>query len=245
VPFTLAHPAAALLLRRTPLPVAAVVCGTMSPDVPVFLDAYGRPYNFTHSLPGILTVDLAFGLLAVGLWFGFLRDPLVDVLPTAIRERLATRARYGAAQWRLAVPAVLAGSTTHVCWDLFTHHDRWGVRQLAWLQQEHGGLVGYKWAQYTSSIVGLTVCVFWICSVVASMPRREHPVRVPALGARALAVVGTITVVGGLVAGINAPDPGLPMFFSQLAVVGTIVGTFASLLLAASWNLLARATHKG
>lgn len=245
MPFTLAHPAAALLLRRTPLPVAAVVCGTMSPDVPVFLDAYGRAYNFTHSLLGVLTVDLAFGLLAVALWLGFLRDPLVDVLPTAIRERLAPRAWYGAAQWRLAVPAVLAGSATHVCWDLFTHHDRWGVRQLAWLQEEHGWLVGYKWAQYTSSIVGLTVCVFWICSVVRRMPRRAHPVRVPALGVRALTVVGAITVVGGLAAGINSPKSGLPMFVSQMAVVGTIVATFASLVLAATWNVLERATRRG
>lgn len=245
VPFTLAHPAAVLLLRRTRLPVAAMVAGAMSPDLPVFFDAYGWPYNLTHSLLGIVTVDLLVGLLAVAIWFSFLRDPLVDVLPASLRERLAPRARYQPGQWRLAVPAVVAGSVTHVTWDLFTHHDRWGVRHLAWLHEQHGRLVGYHWAQYSSSIIGLTVCGWWLCTALGARERRPHPVLVPALGVRALGVVAAITVAAGVVAGATAPEPGLRMMVSQTAVVGTIIGTFAVLVLAAIWNLLDRADRRG
>ena len=234
MPFTLAHPAAVLLLRRTPLPVAAMVAGAMSPDVPVFLNAYGRPYHFTHSAPGIVTVDLALGLIAVALWFSFLRDPIVDVLPAAVRERLDARARYDSGHWLRAAPAVVAGSITHVVWDLFTHHDRWGVRHIAWLHEQHGSLQGFKWAQYTSSVVGLTVCTLWAVSTVRSRPARPHPVLVPVIGVRALAVVGVVTFAAGTAAGITAPDPGLAMFFSQAAVVGTIIGAFLLLVLAAA-----------
>jgi hypothetical protein len=240
VPFTLAHPAAVLLLRRTPLPVAAMVAGSMAPDVPVFFNAYGRPYDLTHSALGVVTVDLLVGMLAVVFWFGFLRDPIVDVLPAAARERLLAHARYGRDQWRLVVPAVVAGSTTHVVWDLFTHDGRWGVRNLDWLHEEHGRLSGYQWAQYVSSVIGLTVCAAWAIKVLRSRARERRPVVVPALGVRALVILGAITLASGATAGLNAPEPGLRMLVSQTAVVGTIVGAFSILVLAATWNLLAR-----
>jgi hypothetical protein len=55
-----------------------------------------------------------------------------------------------------------------------------------------------------------------------------------------LLVLGVITLVSGATAGLNAPEPGLRMLISQTAVVGTIVGAFSILVLAATWNLLAR-----
>ncbi|MFL6109534.1 MAG: DUF4184 family protein [Marmoricola sp.] len=244
MPFTLAHPAAALLLRRTPLPVAAMVAGAMSPDVPVFLDAYGRPYHFTHSALGIVTVDLAVGLLGVAFWFSVLRDPIVDVAPAAVRERLAPRARYDRTQWRLAVLAVVAGSVTHVVWDLFTHHDRWGVRHISWLGQRHGQMVGYHWTQYGSSVVGLTICAIWATYAVRSRPRQPRPARVPQLGVRAFVAVLVVTVGSGLVAGVNAPDPGPRMFVSQTAVVATMIGSFLLLVVAIAWNVLTTATRR-
>lgn len=240
MPFTLAHPAAVLLLRRTPLPVAAMVAGAMSPDVPVFFNAYGRPYDLTHSALGVLTVDLAVGVLAVAFWFGFLRDPVVDVAPAPVRERLAPHVRYRPAQWRLVMPAVIAGSTTHVVWDLFTHHDRWGVRHVGWLQQEHGRLVGYHWAQYVCSVLGLAVCAAWSVAALRHRGRTPRPLLVPALGVRALNVALALTAGSGIAAGLTAPEPGLRMFVSQAAVVGTIVGAFAVLVLAGWWNLLRR-----
>lgn len=245
MPFTLAHPAAVLLLRRTTFPVAAMVSGTMSPDLPVFFNAYGWPYNFTHSALGVVTIDLVVGMLAVAIWSTFLRDPLVDVLPTSLRERLDPRARYHRQQWRLAVPAVVAGSTTHVVWDLFTHHDRWGVRHLGWLHEQHGRLIGFQWAQYLSSVLGLAICVLWARQHLGAQTRTPHPVLVPALGVRALFAIGVVTLGSGLAAGSFAPGPGIRMFLSQSAVVGTIIGAFLCLVLAATWNVLQATTRKG
>lgn len=240
MPFTLAHPAAVLLLRRTPLPVAAMVAGSMSPDVPVFFKAYGRPYHLTHSAAGVLSVDLVLGLLGVWFWFAFLRAPVVDLLPGIVRERVTPRARYGRSQWTLAVPAVVLGSTTHVVWDLFTHHDRWGVRHLAWLHHQHGAHPGFKWAQFGSSVVGLTVVACWVLWVLRRLPRRQRPVAVPELGTRVLAGVLVLTIGSGAAVATATAEPGLGHWLAQAAVVGTILLGFALLALAAVWQLLAR-----
>ena len=240
MPFTLAHPAAVLLLRRTRLPVAAMVAGAMSPDVPVFLNAYGWPYHLTHSAVGVVTVDLALGLLGLALWFSVLRDPAVDLAPATVRERLAPHARYDRSQWRWAVPAVVAGSATHVVWDLFTHHDRWGVRHLTWLNEQHGSLHGYKWAQYGSSVLGISVCLAWAITALRGRTTVPRPALVPALGPRALGVLGTLVLASAIAAGATAPHPGIAMVVSQAAVVGTMIAATGLLVLAAAWNLLSR-----
>ena len=65
MPFTIAHAAAALPLRKTRLVLSALVIGTMVPDLQYFLrmapdDRYG------HSLRGALLLSLPLGLLT--LW---------------------------------------------------------------------------------------------------------------------------------------------------------------------------------
>lgn len=240
MPFTLAHPAAVLLLRRTPLPVAAMVAGSMSPDVPVYFKAYGRPYHLTHSALGVLTVDLALGLLGIAFWFAYLRDPVVDLMPALVRERITARARYDRTQWMLAVPAVVLGSTSHVLWDLFTHHDRWGVRHLAWLHEQHGAHLGYKWAQFGSSVLGLAVVTGWTVVVLRGLVRRQRPVTVSVLGTRALIGALALTLGAAAAAATATAEPGTGHWLAQAAVVGTIVLGFSLLALAAAWQLLVR-----
>jgi len=224
VPFTLAHPAAALLFRRTPLPLTAVVAGAMAPDVPVFLNAYGGPYDLTHSITGILTVDLVVAVTAVVLWLGVLRDPVVDLLPTFVRERLDPDAHYTRQQWLLVVPAAVVGSLTHVGWDRFTHRD--------------GGVV--EWAQYGSSVVGLSICALWALLALRGRARRPHPRTDPWLDTRALLVLGGVTLASALTGGVNAPEPGWRMFLSQTAIIGTIIGGAGIVLIAVLWQLRRR-----
>lgn len=240
MPFTFAHPAAALVFRRTPLPLTAVIAGTMAPDVPVFLKAYGRPYNFTHSITGVLTVDLLVAVTAVGIWFAVLRDPIVDLLPTPVRERLDPGAHYSRNQWLLVAPAAVLGSLTHVGWDLFTHHDRWGVDRIAWLHERHGALVGFQWAQYGSSVAGLSICAIWILLALRGRARRPHPRVDPALGTRALIAGAVATLASGLAAGLSSPQPGVVVDLAQTAVVGTIIGVACVLLVAVVWQLRRR-----
>ncbi|MCW2784271.1 MAG: hypothetical protein JWP74_788 [Marmoricola sp.] len=234
MPFTLAHPAAALLLRGTTLPVAAVVAGTMAPDVPMFLThRYG--YHFTHSAAGIVSADPVLALAGLLVWFLVLRDPLVDVAPGFVRERIEPRARYTSRQWALAVPAVVLGAITHVVWDAFTHHGRWGVRHVAWLQHLHGSWTGAQWAQYGSSVFGMTVCAVWAALALRRLPRQPRAARVPWLGTRGAPVVVVLTVAAGIAAGLTSPEPGLVAAISQTAVVGTMILALGVLALACAW----------
>jgi uncharacterized protein DUF4184 len=60
MPFTVSHPAAVLPVLRW-LPPSAVVVGSLVPDIPLCV----RPpvgYHTTHSLAGVVTVDLPLGL---------------------------------------------------------------------------------------------------------------------------------------------------------------------------------------
>lgn len=240
MPFTLAHPAAALLFSRTPLPLTAVVAGAMAPDVPVFLKAYGTPYDLTHSVTGVLTVDLLVAVTGVAFWFAVLRDPVVDLMPDVVRERLVAHARYSRGEWLLVAPAAVVGSLTHLTWDLFTHRDRWGVDQISWLGDRHGNLLGFQWAQWGSSVLGLGICVLWAISALRSRQRMPRPRTVASLGPRALGLVSGVALLCGLAAGVTAPEPGKRMFLSQTAVVGTLVGAFGLLVLATTWQISRR-----
>ncbi|HEX4189812.1 MAG TPA: DUF4184 family protein [Marmoricola sp.] len=235
MPFTLAHPAAVLLVRGTPLPVSAMVAGSMAPDAPMFVKDRGG-YDFTHSLAGVFTVDLALSVLGVAVWFALIRDPLLDLMPAVVRERLPATARYTRSQWLLAVPAVVVGSLTHVAWDSFTHNGRWGARHVTWLHQLHHGHSGAEWAQYGCSVLGLLVVAAWAVITVARLPRVPRPATVSWLGVRALTVVLVLTVASGTAAALTARSPGLGAALGQAAVVGTIIGVFGILVAAGLWQ---------
>src|SRR5436190_2277820 len=157
---TLAHPAAVLPLRRVGLPMSGLVAGSVVPDVPVFLE-WHRGYDLTHSLLGILVIDVALAYCVLLVWFPFVRDPLADMAPEQVRSRLAERARLTRRQWLLVAPAASVGAATHFLWDSFTHPGRWGPNHIEWLRAEHVGLEGLRWSQYVSGVIGLAI-VIWV-----------------------------------------------------------------------------------
>jgi hypothetical protein len=237
VPFTLSHPAAALLLRRSGLPVAAVVAGTMAPDLPMFLPGRNG-YGFTHSWTGTVTVDLVVALAGFAAWVLLLRDACVDLAPAAVRDRLPETSRLNARQWVLAPVGAVIGSWTHVVWDAWTHPGRWGVRQVTWLHTPHDGVLGAQWAQMVSTALGLLVVVAWVAVTLRRLPRRPRPPRVPVLaGAGAGWAVGSAAAVGGTAAVLRASH-GLHALAFAGAVVGTVVLALAVVSLAGAWHLL-------
>lgn len=237
MPFTLSHPAAVLLFRGTRLPVAAMVAGSMAPDAPMFVRVSGG-YGVTHSLLGVVTVDVVLSALAVAVWFGLVRDALVDVAPAAVRERLEPHARYTARQWALAPPAAILGAVSHVVWDAFTHQHRWGVAHLAWLREQHGGRAGYQWAQYVTGGLGLVVAAVWAVTSLRGLARSTRSAQVPELGAKALATVLLATTLIGTAAGLTGVPDGLHSVAMRAAVLGTLALGVGLLALAATWWLL-------
>ncbi|MFD7879003.1 DUF4184 family protein [Streptomyces sp. NPDC059766] len=193
MPFTLSHAAAVLPGLRTdgsgrgPLVPAVLVAGSFAPDMTYYAAGvvpgameFG---DVTHSFPGVFTVDVPVAWALVGLW-ALVREPLVALLPRARQGRWAAllhcgapRARAGAAtaaRWYLS--AVL-GALTHVVWDAFTHHDRWGTRLVPVLGREAAGRPVYWYAQYGSSAVAAVVIAAFVLFALCRTPTRPVAAR--------------------------------------------------------------------
>lgn len=198
MPFTLSHAAAVLpAVRRTgrargPLVASALVLGSFAPDTFYFADAvvegvmaYG---TFTHSLPGVLTVDALLTAALVACWL-LLREPLIALLPRAWRGRVHAFVR--GEHWRgrqllsLALwfyLSAVVGSLTHVVWDSFTHLDRWGTNALPALGEPLAfGLPLYSYLQYGTSAVSACVLVWFVATALRRLPPSPVPASVPVL----------------------------------------------------------------
>lgn len=215
MPFTASHPAAVLPLMGGGLVPSALVIGSMAPDLPYFVPIPVAQAS-THSVVGIVTVDLAIAAVCFAIWQLLVAPAAVALAPRGLRARLAPHLPVPASTHLGSVRALVlvgmslvAGAATHVAWDAFTHEGRWGVRQIDALAATYGPLAGYRWAQYLSGALGLAVLVI----AVALWWRRSSPggraaasqrlteQRVPAVAGRGawivwVAIIGLATATG-------------------------------------------------
>ncbi|MGW8886107.1 DUF4184 family protein [Streptomyces sp. NPDC055749] len=212
MPFTLSHAAAVLPgIRRTgtargPLVASALVAGSFAPDMTYFADtAIPGAMEFgqvTHAVWGVFTVDVLIAALLVALWL-FLREPLVALLPARWQGRVHTFLR---GQRREPGPlrplevlrfwlSAAIGAATHVGWDAFTHHDRWGTELVPALNTSVGGFPSYQFLQYGSSAVALTVLVWFTVSGLRRTEAVPAPPSVPVLGRRERWYAGALLAV--------------------------------------------------
>ncbi|MEV0392435.1 DUF4184 family protein [Polymorphospora rubra] len=165
MPFTGSHIAAVLPLARAAwLVPSALVIGSMVPDLPYYLPLPVSA-SLTHSIVGVIGVDVLLGLLALALWHGLLARFLTAISPARLRQRLVRPARPRHRPARLAamlVASLAVGAATHVLWDSFTHDGRWGATHIGWLADPHLGMAGYRWAQYASTVVGAVAVAIWL-----------------------------------------------------------------------------------
>lgn len=227
MPFTPSHVAAVLPFVGGRLPAAALVVGSMTPDLFYYLPG-GPSRGFAHSLTGAVTVDLP---LAVGLfvvWQVVFRRPLVDLAPRWLRSRLGGRrgtsrnARQGYG-WRgavaglAAVIAVVIGIATHLLWDAFTH-EGWASDLMPWLAVDLGPLPLHDWLQHVSTIAGAVVLLVWLIVWVRKTPRSGGPDACAPTAVRVVvwllvvgvgAGAGVALLAGGLSRGETAADDGL------------------------------------
>lgn len=239
MPLTLSHPAAVLPLRRLGLPVTVMVVGSMVPDVPVFTGS-ARGYDVTHSLLGVVTVDVVMALIVVAWWTFVMRDALVDAAPHVARRRLPARARLTRREWLLAPVAAALGALTHLVWDAFTHSGEWGSRHVAWLREDHAGWSGTMWAQQVSGVVGLTVVALAaIAHLRAARPVDPHRAE-PVLPTWTLPLVVVLAGLVGLVSGVSHLPSGLYSMAFFAVVDGLIALAAGMLLLTGAWHLRRR-----
>jgi len=171
VPFTFAHPAAVLPLRRH-LWFPGLAVGSMAPDIVYYLPVLGGPAT-THSVAA-LGVDLALGLVLTAIGYLVLA-PLLALFPAGWRARvappdLATQL----STWRARVIAawsVVVGAATHLARDAITQTNGAAVRHWPELRLS---VVGshrlYNVIGYVSSLGGLL-----LLGVVATRWYRHAP----------------------------------------------------------------------
>ncbi|MFI1220638.1 MULTISPECIES: DUF4184 family protein [unclassified Streptomyces] len=201
MPFTLSHAAAVLpAIRRNgtarwPLFPSALVAGSFAPDITYFADTvvpgameFG---SFTHTFLGVVTVNVAIAAALVAVW-ALLREPLVALLPVRLRGRVHafvrgqrwTRASFGPSAWAWFAASGALGAATHVVWDAFTHHSRWGTELLPVLSRSVGGIPVFQFVQYGSSALALGVIGWFAVTGLRRTAAAPTPAEVPVLGRR-------------------------------------------------------------
>ncbi|MFC9087697.1 MULTISPECIES: DUF4184 family protein [Nocardiopsis] len=156
MPFTPSHVAAVLPLVRTGLPPAALVVGSVAPDLPYYLPLPVAAAA-THG-PAGLWLDVLLGGAVLAVYVYALRPPLYALaggspapaapVPRSVRDAARAAAPAGAA---LAV-----GSATHMAWDSFTQTG--GALVRAWPPLSTpvvGPHLLYNVLMYVSSAAGL------------------------------------------------------------------------------------------
>ncbi|MEV5887646.1 DUF4184 family protein [Streptomyces sp. NPDC052020] len=214
MPFTLSHAAAVLPAVRADgsgrgaLVPAMLVAGSFSPDMTYYAaSALSGAMEFgdvTHSVPGVFTVDALIALALVGLWL-LVREPLVALLPRAWQGRTGALLRCGAPRTRVRLPSAVwwyvsaaLGALTHIGWDAFTHHGRWGMRMFPVLGREFAGSPLYWYLQYGGSAVAAVALAVFLARALRRAPSRTGAPGVAALPARER--WGAAVVIGGCAA---------------------------------------------
>ncbi|ROO85618.1 uncharacterized protein DUF4184 [Actinocorallia herbida] len=232
MPFTVSHVAAVLPLRRGRLVPSALVVGAMAPDVPLFAPVSDRPA--THRARAILTVDLLFGVVLLGV-FHAVKRPLVALLPRWVRARVGKPMRgfrmrgIDDAFWTLVSLAL--GSATHVVWDAFTHEDGKVVLEFPLLERPVLGMPFYRWAQAGSGVFGLVVLGLWSARWLEHAPAGAP---VPGVPTRVRVSLGGLVLASATAAALHGAFVREPKtFFTRIphAVAGAMSAAFCCVLL--------------
>lgn len=249
MPFTVSHAAAVLPFVRTPLPAAALVIGSMAPDLPFFVPV-GLPRSWTHSIAGAVSVDMLIAALALALWWGVLRAPAIDMMPRPVRERVAPHGwRPTPTGFAWLIAAMFTGILTHLAWDSFTHAHY--VSDLFPVLQNPIDLAVITVPLYTvlhavSSLVGGVILVIWVLVwVKRTAPRDDARTVMPAririflwvaLAALSVGILLAFWVPAAL-AGSYLLDGGF-VFSSVVASIG--VTAWIAVVLATIWTVADR-----
>jgi hypothetical protein len=163
MPFTLAHAAAALPLRRA-LRGSAVfpllVIGCFIPDLPYFLPEPLASIN-AHQPVAMALFGVPCGWLLFLLWHLLLREPAAALLPARYAALLVPASgRRNTMLWLHGTFSLLVGAWSHAAWDAFTH--RCGLVVQAWpelarplVQIDGHSLEAYFFLQHASTAAGL------------------------------------------------------------------------------------------
>lgn len=255
MPFTLAHPAAALplvgRLGRHGVP-SALVIGAMAPDLRLFLPL-PFSFDFSHSILGMFVFCLPMTLAIYAIWHLVFKEPAIALLPDVVTRRIPRSARSGlpAAGLQAVVVSALVGTMTHLFWDAFTHEDTLlvslvGVLRMEILTIDSMHYQVYDALQVISSVVGMALIALWTLRWYL----RAKPVHPPLAGAPPEYLRGCLVTGGAgltVYAAYKISKHGhyihdaytAHRFVVKLLVNGMMLAALAFTLVAIAWHVVA------
>jgi len=255
MPFTLAHPAAAVPLAR-PLGrfgvVSALAIGSVAPDAGYFMPL-PLPRAGSHSLPGLFLFCLPVGLAGYLVFHVLLKHPLAALTPGFVQARLAFAAgpagRLPPAPWSGVLLSLLAGAATHLVWDSFTHFGTPLAAALPVLRTRVFFAFGHpvylcQLLQHVSTVLGVALLVRWTWRWLREAPvQRLMPAPALSLGTRCAVLAPALLLSGaatfGTAAGVAERVPTLWHLESlarSAAVSGMSVLGLCLLVFAILWH---------
>ena len=244
MPWTFAHPAAAIFVSRfggASLPMSGLVIDSLSPDFGYYIGAFGLATH-AHTLRGTLDVCLpsAFVLLLVVLR---LRRVLVAPLPQPHRRAIEGQpspSLLPASNAARMIAALWIGAMTHLAWDSFTHASGVMVSIIAPLREVLFEVSGRRYAtynilQHAGTLFGIVVIGFAYCRWLARTVGIGACLRLPALAESwPLVAAALLSAASGFAIALLklGTDAGWPVLMFRGVVDSTIVFSVAYLVLA-------------
>ncbi|HTO92397.1 MAG TPA: DUF4184 family protein [Candidatus Sulfotelmatobacter sp.] len=189
MPFTFAHPAAILPIRRAAprrFVLSALVIGSMTPDFAYLMPGLVSRLQ-SHSLRGSVFFSLPVGFATYVIYHLVLKVPLAALLPASLQPRAAEQiARWPGLPSR-SIPAILfslwVGALTHIAWDSFTHAGSPVVMRLPALSATLFTVFGYpvrcfRLLQHVSTLAGL-LAIAWVLRGVARRAPEQPALALP------------------------------------------------------------------
>jgi len=222
---------------------SAVLIGTFAPDFEYFL-RLAPDRGFGHTPKGILELSFPLAILVLWIFHTFVKVPVTGLLPNGIRHRLRTHlGRFsfrGTKRFVWIGVSVLLGIGTHVLWDSITHPYYWPYRHWALLRQTvqipaFGTVRYFKLFQHGSTVIGITILVFWIIHWYQSTEPAADLERLPSQRERiaVMSVMASVAVIGGIARA--AIGGGITEHFPSAKFAGEVIVTTIAL---AWWQLV-------
>jgi Domain of unknown function (DUF4184) len=255
MPFTLAHPAAAIplsgILGRASV-LSALIVGSMAPDL-IYFVPMGVDRAASHSLAGLLWFCVPVGFVGYVVFHALLRPLVSFLLPMPLRDRLPPIPGASCLPvspiWAVLV-SLGVGAATHLLWDACTHEDGFIVAEVpalrAFLWEVSGyRFYTYKLLQHGSTLIGLSLLAVWgwqwfLATSVHHHPRRWQPSE--AVRLTVLLVLLAAPALGGLSSGLwHMGDAGgllaLQRFAGHAVITAMRIGGTILLSLGVVWRL--------
>ncbi len=249
MPLTTAHPLPSILLRK-PMGrfgvLSALIIGSMTPDFHYFIPLHvGREHS--HSLLGLVWYCLPMGLVTYWLFHRFFKQALSDLLPLAVKQKIAWVIDQNTTSkpipFLAVVLSLLVGSITHIIWDSFTHGTSPVVMAISPLQYPIASIGNYvvtvyKVLQHGSSVIGTLVMAIWIARwyvkapSIKTKPTKQNSVMI-------ITATTITTIAYALYAAQNGFDPNLqlakPVLFLRHLFIGGVKAAGACMISYTLW----------